>query len=106
MLVYSVIMFLGAALFSALGIAVYKGKTDLIHQYHQTKVQDKTAYGRAFGKVLFIFALAMLLSGITGLFAGTNLDRNGDAVAVLLTGICVGIICLVKVQNKYNSGVF
>lgn len=105
MLVYSVIMFLGAALFSALGIAVYKGKTDLIHQYHQTKVQDKTAYGRAFGKALFIFALAMLFSGITGLFAGTNLI-GGVAVAVLLTGICVGIICLVKVQNKYNSGVF
>ena len=105
MLVYSVIMFLGAALFSALGIVVYKGKTELIHQYHQTKVQDKAAYGRAFGKVLFIFALAMLLSGIMGLFAGTNLI-GVVAVAVLLTGICVGIICLVKVQNKYNSGVF
>ncbi len=34
MLLYSIIMFLVAALFTVLGIAIYKGKTDLIHDYH------------------------------------------------------------------------
>ena len=36
MLLYSIIMFLVATLFTVLGIAIYKGKTDLIHDYHQT----------------------------------------------------------------------
>ena len=39
MVMYSIILFLTAALFTVLGIAIYKGKTDLIHDYHQTKVQ-------------------------------------------------------------------
>ena len=47
MLVYSIIMFLVSALFTVLGIAIYKGKTDLIHDYHQTKVTDKSAYKRS-----------------------------------------------------------
>ena len=50
MLVYSIIMFLVAALFTVFGISIYKGKTDLIHDYHQTKVTDKSAYGKDFGK--------------------------------------------------------
>ncbi len=105
MLVYSVIMFLGAALFSAFSIAIYMGRTDLIHEYHQTRVRDKAAYGRAFGKALFCFALAMLLSGIVGLFADTKIIGTA-AVAVLLIGICVGTACIVAVQSKYNKGVF
>lgn len=44
MLVYSIIMFLVAALFTVLGISIYKGKTDLIHDYHQTKVTDKSGF--------------------------------------------------------------
>ena len=44
MLLYSIIMFLVAAIFTVLSIAIYRGKTDLIHDYHQTKVTDKAAY--------------------------------------------------------------
>ena len=105
MLVYSIIMFLGAAVFFAFSIAIYKGRTDLIHDYHQTKVKDKAAYGRAFGKALFCFALAMLLSGIVGLFANTKIIGTA-AVAILITGLCIGVICVITVQNKYNNGVF
>ena len=68
MLVYSISMFLVSALFTVLGIAIYKGKTDLIHDYDQTKVTDKSAYGKAFGKAMLLIATVMLLSGIIGLF--------------------------------------
>ena len=61
-------MFLVAALFMVLGIAIYKGKTNLIHDYHQKKVKDKSAYGKAFGKAMLLIATVMLLSGIIGLF--------------------------------------
>ena len=95
-------MFLVAVLFTALGIAIYKGKTDLIHDYHQTKVTDKSAYGKAFGKAMLVIATVMLLSGIIGLFKNLLML----AVAILIIGLVVGIGCIVAVQKKYNKGVF
>ena len=102
MLVYSIIMFLVSALFTVLGIAVYKGKTDLIHDYHQTKVTDKSAYGKAFGKAMLLIATVMLLSGIIGLFEKLLIL----AVAILSIGFVLGMGCIVAVQKKYNKGVF
>ena len=102
MLVYSIIMFLVSALFTVLGIAIYKGKTDLIHDYHQTKVTDKSAYGKAFGKAMLLIATVMLLSGIIGLFEKLLIL----AVAILIIGFVLGIGCIVAVHKKYNKGVF
>ena len=102
MLVYSIIMFIVAVFFAGMGIAIYRGKTDLIHDYHQTKVTDKSAYGKAFGKAMFIIAIALLLSGIIGL-----LDHLAVlAVVVLIIGLCVGVGYIVAAQKKYNKGVF
>ena len=102
MFLYSIIMFLVAVLFTVLGIAIYKGKTDLIHDYHQTKVTDKSAYGKAFGKAMLLIATVMLLSGIIGLFEKLLIL----AVAILIIGFVLGIGCIVAVQKKYNNGVF
>lgn len=102
MLLYSIIMFLVAILFTVFGTAIYKGKMDLIHDYHQTKVSDKSAYGKAFGKAMLVIAIIMLLSGIIGLFE--NLVKL--AVAILIIGLVIGIGCIVAVQRKYNKGVF
>ena len=102
MLIYSIIIFIVAAVFMGVSIAIYKGKTDLIHDYHQNKVTDKAAYGKAFGKALFVIAVALLLSGIIGL-----LDNFAMlAVVVLIIGLCIGLGCIVAVQMKYNKGVF
>ena len=98
MLVYFMIMFLVAAVFMGISIAIYKGKTDLIHDYHHTKVIDK----KAFGKALLVIAIASLFSGFIGL-----LDNLAVlAVVVLIIGLCIGVGCLVVVQRKYNKGVF
>ena len=102
MLLYSIIMFLVAALFTVLGIAIYNGKTDLIHDYHQTKVTDKSAYGKAFGKAMLVIAAVMLLSGIIGLFENLLIL----AVAILMIGLVIGIGYIVAVQRKYNNGLF
>ena len=102
MLAYSIIMFIVAVLFTGLGIAIYQGKTDLIHDYHQTKVTDHAAYGKAFGKAMFVIVIALLLSGIIGLFENLALL----AVALLIAGIVIGTGCIVAVQIKYNKGVF
>lgn len=102
MLAYSIVMFLVAMILMGMGIAIYRGKTDLIHDYHQTKVADKAAYGKAFGKAMFVIATALLLSGIIGLF--DTLIILADAV--LIIGVVIGIVCIVAVQRKYNKGVF
>jgi len=98
-------MFLATALLMLLSIAIYKGKTNLIHSYHQTKVADKAAYGKAFGKALFVVAMAPLLSGIIGLLGSLDMIAI-IAVAVLIIGIVIGIGFIVAVQIKYNKGIF
>ena len=102
MLLYSIIMFLVAAIFAGMVIAIYQGKTDLIHDYHQTKVTDKSAYGKAFGKAMLVIATGLLLSGVIGLFE--NLAML--AVAILMIGLIIGIVCIFAVQKKYNNGLF
>ena len=102
MLLYSIILFLSGALVAGLGLAIYRGKTDLIHSYHQTRVADPAAYGKAFGKAMFVLAAAMILSGLIGLMDNTS----GLAVAVLMVGLAIGIGCIIAVQHRYNKGIF
>lgn len=105
MAVYSVIMLLTGAAFAYLSVRIYRGKTHLIHDYHQKKVRDKADYAKAFGKALAVISLAMLSSGILPLIGGSDALKAGS-VAVLVLGIGVGVVCIVLVQRKYNGGVF
>ena len=105
MVLYSIIMFLAAVPMIMISIAIYRGKTNLIHDYHQTKVTDKAAYGRAFGRAMFVVSTALLLSGIISLFGDTEAIAM-IAVAVLLIGLFIGIAWIIAVQIKYNKGVF
>lgn len=105
MALYSIIMFLAAVPMIRVSIAIYRGKTGLIHDYHQTKVTDKVAYGKAFGKAMFVVSISLLLSGIIGLFGASEAIAM-IAVAVLFIGLFIGIAWIVAVQKKYNKGVF
>ena len=105
MALYSIIMFLAAVPMIRVSIAIYQGKTGLIHDYHQTKVTDKVAYGKAFGKAMFVVSISLLLSGIIGLFGASEAIAM-IAVAVLFIGLSIGIAWIVAVQKKYNKGVF
>ena len=105
MVLYSILMFLAAVPMGAVSLAVYRGKTDLIHDYHQTKVTDKTAYGKAFGKAMFVVTMALFLSGIIGLFGDSEIIAR-ITVAVLVVGLTIGIACIIAVQKKYNNGIF
>ena len=98
-------MFLTAVPMIKISMAIYQGKTDLIHDYHQTKVTDKAAYGKAFGKAMFAVSATLLLSGVISLFGASDLVAM-IAVAVLFVGLFIGIAWIVAVQIKYNKGVF
>ena len=101
MVLYSLILFFAAVPMIIISISIYKGNTNLIHDYHQTNVTDKVAYGKAFGKAMFTMAAAMALSGLLALFVHGFLP-----VLVLFLGLSVGIIQIILVQKKYNNGVF
>lgn len=103
MIIYTIIMFVVALIFGVMGILIYKGKTNLVHDYHQTKVTDKAGYGKAFGKAMAVIAVAMVLSGIVFLFGE---GAMWIAVAALVGGLIVGMIAIVRVQKKYNGGIF
>ena len=105
MLLYSMIMFIVSFMFCIISYLIYKGNTNLIHDYHQTKVKDKKAYGQAFGKALFVFALSPFISGVIGLFGDTK-PIVLLSVFVLIIGMIVGIIGIIAVQKKYNHGIF
>lgn len=105
MVLYSIIMFLAAIPMTIISISIYKGKTDLIHDYHQTKVTDKAAYGKAFGKAMLVVSSALLLSGIISLFSMSEAMAT-IAVAVLFIGLFIGISQIIAVQIKYNKGLF
>jgi len=101
MLVYSLIMFAGAIVLIIVGILVYKGKTDLIHDYHQTNVTDKKAYGKAMGKALLGFSVPLIAAGVIAFFTKSVL-----VTVVLLAGLAVALIPIFVVQKKYNGSVF
>lgn len=107
MLIYSVIMFLIAILFFYLAVSVKKGKTSLIKDYHQEKVkqEDKPAYGEAFSKGLFGIAITLFLSGILPFFLDV---KQGVLIslAVAIAGMVISFIIILRVQKKYNGGLF
>ena len=107
MIVYSIILFVTAVLFLAFGIALYMGNTKLIHDYHRTKIKEseQKEYGRAFSKGMFAICATLLMSGIIALIDNEGWGL-GASLIVLAAGFIVSFIVLIKVQKKYNGGLF
>ena len=103
MLLYTLIMAVAAIACMLLGIRIHSGKTELIHDYHQKKVKDKAAYGKAFGKAMFLLAASLGASGIVALFGEAMMWLS---MTVLVIGLVVSLVLIVLVQKKYNNGVF
>ena len=103
MIVYTCVMLVVAGVMGLMAVQIYKGRTDLIHSYHQTKVMDKTAYGKAFGKAMGSIACTMALSGGIALLGE---HAMWYAIAALLVGLASGIFAMIRVQKKFNRGVF
>ena len=103
MILYGIILAVLSAVFGVVAAQIYQGKTELIHDYHQTKVTDREGYGKAFGKAMGGISVAMALSAAVSFFGENAL---WIAIAVLVVGLAAGIIAIVGVQKKYNGGVF
>lgn len=105
MTVYSILLFLVAALLAWVGAMIYKGNTQLIHAYHQSKVSDadRPAYARAFAKGIFVLAAALLLSGVLALWGASGMAVS---LIMLFAGLLVSFILLYRVQKEFNGGLF
>lgn len=103
MILYAIVMLAFSVVFGVVAGQIYKGKTDLIHDYHQKKVTDHSGYGKAFGKAMAVIAVAMVLSGAVALFGEGTM---WIAVIVLAVGMVAGCVAIFRVQKKYNGGVF
>ena len=107
MLIYTIITLAISILFVWLGIRINRGALYLIHDYHQKNVkeEEKAAYGKAFSKGMFGMAAFMILSGVVAIFGESKLFMIASLV-VLFLGFAISIAVLLRVQKKYNGGVF
>jgi len=103
----AIIMFFVAIPIWIVGIKIFKGKTDLIHDYHQTRVKDKINYGKAMGKAIIGIGIVIFISGLITIIPDLLEDTM---ISICLSMFFVGfIICMIwiyKIQKKYNGGVF
>ena len=102
MILLTMILLATGGLFAVLARLIYKGKTELIHDYHQKRVSDKEGYGKAFGKAMGVISGGMILGGGISLFGEKAL---WCALGVLLMGMIIGIAAIVRVQKKFNNGI-
>lgn len=107
MIVYSIIAFVMAVVFLAIGIAIYQGNTKLIHDYHQTHIKEseRQEYGKDFAKGMFVICATLLISGVIALF-GKETSIVAASLIVLFAGLIVSMMVVVKVQRKFNGGLF
>ena len=103
MIVYSIILIAVAIVLAVIAIRINKGQTDLIINYHQSRVkpEEKLRYARDFSKGIFCLSSTMLIAGITVLITKVLI-----ADIILVAGIIISVVILIRVRNRYNKGVF
>ena len=105
MWLYALIMLAVSVLLFVCSGFIYKGRTNLIHDYHQKNVQNKQAYGKDMGKALLWFAVSMFLSGVISLLGSSEVTVL-FSIGILFLGCIIGFLSILHVQKKHNGGLF
>ncbi|MBQ3384758.1 MAG: hypothetical protein IJG59_06050 [Erysipelotrichaceae bacterium] len=100
---YSIILIAVAIVLALIAVRINKGHTNLIINYHQSRVkpEEKMRYARDFSKGIFCLSGTLLIAGIIALITKILI-----ADIILVAGIIISIVILVRVQNRYNKGLF
>ena len=106
MIVFAVILFAAAALLIVMGARIARGRIELIHDYHRTRVpeSDRIPYGRAFARGLYVMGACFIADGIFEL--AVPYRYVGYKVLLLFAGVIAGCVIFARVQKKYNGGIF
>ena len=94
---YAIILLGAAIALLMVGALIYRDNTNLIHSDHQARVTDHTKYAKAFGRAIMGLSAPLIASGVAALFGESML------FAILLFA---GLAVVIRVQRKYNGGVF
>lgn len=105
MLFVSILYFAIAAIFIVVGILIFRGNTDLIHDYHQKNVKDFDGYGKGMGKGIISIGVFFLIGAVITL-AVRGESGTIAGIIVALSGFFLSFIYILKVQKKYNGGLF
>lgn len=101
----SILYFAIAAIFIVVGILIFRGNTDLIHDYHQKNVKDFDGYGKGMGKGIISIGVFFLIGAVVTL-AVRGESGTIAGIIVSLSGFVLSLIYILKVQKKYNGGLF
>lgn len=101
--ILALIFFLPSLALIISGIAVWRGKTSLIHAYHRNNVTDLKNYGVAMGKAILGMGVFGLCGSVVLLF-GESLLWIG--LGLFVFGIVSMMVVICFIQKKYNGGLF
>ena len=103
MVVFAVTFYVVGALLLAAGIAVYKGKTAIIHYYHRKNVTDNKNYGIAMGKAISAMGLSACVAATLSYFGEAFLMVG---TIVFLVVMAAAMVKVYFIQKKYNGSMF
>ena len=103
MLFYAITFYLVGLLLLVLGIAIWNGKTELLHDYHRRNVTDHKNYGKAMGKAVSGMGISACL-GATLSFLGE--EWLWLSIGVFFVGFMAMFVVAYFIQKKYNGGMF
>lgn len=99
---FAIVCGLVAALSFVLGVLVYRGRTDLVHEYHRTFVRDHAGYGKAVGAALLMLGGFLLLAAALSL-ALPPPRQVLWAISTTALGLAVFGVRVARAQGKYNQ---
>ncbi|MCL2774820.1 MAG: hypothetical protein FWD71_15955 [Oscillospiraceae bacterium] len=103
MIAFALIYYPIAIILIICGIAIWNGKTGLIHEYHRKNVTDFKSYGKAMGKAISGMGVFTFLSASLSLLGEKLLWL---CIGIFLIGIILMMIIIYFIQKKYNGGMF
>jgi maltodextrin utilization protein YvdJ len=103
MIFFAIIFYLIGLLFVAAGIAIYKGKTGLIHYYHRQNVTDLVNYGKAMGKAISGMGASCGIAATISLFGEELITIS---IGVFFIGFMAMFVIIFFIQRKYNGSMF
>ena len=103
MIAYAITFYIVGLLIIVAGIAVYRGRTGLIHYYHRKNVVNHIGYGRAMGRPLIIMGISGIICATMSFFG--ELWVTVGIVVFLVCTFAMLIISLI-VTKKYNGKIF
>ena len=109
-MIISPVLLLLALLFIGFGIALYKGRTNLLHEYHRSRVseEDLPTLGKLTGIGMMLIGGAIAAFGVLfdlAVYTDTRVLLTVGTI-ILFAGLAAGIVIMLYAVIHYNKGLF